>query len=186
MTAERWLPLSGYEGIYDVSDLGRIRSLDRVTHRGRKWKGRTLSAASMPAGYQKVSLWRAGKQGSALVHRLVLLTFSGPCPDGMEGLHKDGNPANNALSNLAWGTHSENQMDQVLHGTHPNASKGTCPSGHPYNESNTYTYPGTRAHRACRVCRRENVRKWSAANPERARELAHQTAQRSRDKKKAN
>lgn len=182
---ERWLPLPGYEGIYAVSDQGRVQSLDRITDRGRKWKGRILSPATMPSGYRTVSLWRNGKQTTALVHRLVLLSFVGPCPDGMEGLHKLGDPGDNRLSNLAWGTHSENQFDQVSHGTHTKASKTACPAGHPYDAENTYIYPGDRAHRACRKCRAANLRAWTAANPERARELSRDALARYRAKKKA-
>lgn len=179
---EQWLPIPGYVGSYEVSNLGRVRAPDRITDRGRKWRGRTLTPSPMPRGYRVVTLWRDGKQKSALVHRLVLLAFVGPSPEGMEGLHKNGNPADNALSNLAWGTHSENQLDQVAHGTHPKASKEACPSGHPYDEANTYVYPGG-AHRACRQCRRENGRKWHAANPERAKEHMANATRRYRAKK---
>jgi hypothetical protein len=149
---ERWRPIPGYEGSYEVSDLGSVRSLDRITDRGRKWRGRTLAPAVMPRGYLIVTLWRDGKQRSALVHRLVLSAFVGPAPDGTEALHGDGDPANNMLSNLSWGTHAENQADQVAHGTHANASKTRCRAGHFYDEANTYSYPG-RSKRGCRSCR---------------------------------
>lgn len=52
------------------------------------------------------------------MHILVLTTFVGPCPSGMECRHIDGNPANNHKDNLAWGTRSENSQDKLLHGTH--------------------------------------------------------------------
>ena len=180
---EHWSPIPGYAGAYEASDHGRVRALDRITDRGRKWRGQMLTPASMPRGYQVVTLWRDGKQKTALVHRLVLFAFVGPEPEGMEGLHKNGNPYDNSLGNLAWGTHSENQLDQVMHGTHPNASKDVCPSGHAYDEANTYHYPGS-PHRACRKCRRENLRRWKLENPERAREIARKAEQRHRDKKK--
>ena len=109
MTEETWRPIPGYDG-YEASSLGRIRSIDRTTDRGRKWRGRTMTPATMPRGYKTVSLWRGGKQTTALVHRLVLFAFQGPPPEGMEALHKNGDPADNAASNLAWGTHSENQL----------------------------------------------------------------------------
>ncbi|MET0992976.1 MAG: NUMOD4 motif-containing HNH endonuclease [Mycobacterium sp.] len=184
--SEEWRALPGYEGIYAVSDQGRVQSLDRITDRGRKWKGRILSPATMPSGYRTVSLWRNGKQTTALVHRLVLFAFVGPCPEGMEALHKCGVPSDNRLVNLAWGTHSENQHDQVSHGTHTKASKRACPSGHPYDAANTYIYPGKGAHRACRKCRAANLRAWQAANPERAKELARNAQERYRAKQKAN
>lgn len=50
------------------------------------------------------------------VHRLVLETLVGPCPEGMEGLHRDGNPRNNFVANLRWGTHKENAADRATHG----------------------------------------------------------------------
>lgn len=53
-----------------------------------------------------------------LVHRLVLLAFVGPCPQGMECCHGDGNPENNNVENLRWGTRSENVADMIRHGTH--------------------------------------------------------------------
>lgn len=179
---EKWLPVPGYSGAYEASDKGRVRALDRVTDRGRRWRGQMMTPTSMPRGYQVVSLWRNGKQETALVHRLVLFAFVGPEPEGMEGLHADGNPGNNSLSNLRWGTHSENQLEQVAHGTHANASLETCPAGHPYNDENTYFYPG-KPHRACRICRRDNLRNWKAANPERSSQLAREATARYRKKK---
>jgi hypothetical protein len=154
---ETWKPIPGYEGAYEVSDLGRVRSLARVTDRGRRWQGRLLTPCPLQNGYLIVTLWRDGRQRSPLVHRLVLLAFVGEGPEGTEVRHADGSRTNNALSNLSWGTHSENQCDQVEHGTHINASKSHCPSGHPYDAANTYIYPG-RAHRGCRACRREHSR----------------------------
>jgi hypothetical protein len=138
----------------------------------------------MPSGYQVVTLWRDGSQRTHLVHRLVLTAFVGPAPEGIEGRHGVEGPGNNELTNLAWGTHSENQFDQVAHGTHANASKDVCPSGHEYTAANTYVYPG-RAHRGCRECRRINARAWKAANLDRARELGREATRRYRDKKAA-
>lgn len=179
---EHWKPIPGYEGSYEVSDLGRVRSLDRITDRGRKWQGKTMTPSSLRSGYQIVTLWREGKQKTPLVHRLVLFAFVGPAPDGTEALHANGNPADNELLNLSWGTHSENQFDQVSHGTHVNASKESCPSGHPYDADNTYIYPG-RPHRICRRCRNESVKKWKATFPERARDVANAASRRHRTKK---
>jgi hypothetical protein len=157
---EQWRPVVGYEGSYEVSDFGNVRSLNRITDRGRQWRGRLMSPAPMgPSGYLIVTLWRDGSQRTHLVHRLVLSAFVGPAPEGAEGLHGIGGPADNRLSNLAWGTHSENQFDQVAHGTHGHASKTHCPQNHPYDDENTYVYPG-RAHRGCRACRREHTRNY--------------------------
>lgn len=180
---ERWLPIAGYEGRYEVSDLGRVRSLDRVRSHGKRWRGRVLKPVPMPRGYLLVNLWFDNSQRMRLIHRLVLTAFDGPAPDGTEGRHLDGDPTNNTIDNLVWGTHSENQLDQVLHGTHVNASKDACPSGHAYTEANTYVYPG-KPHRGCRECRREHARAWKAANPERSRELALAASRKYQAKKK--
>lgn len=156
---EHWRAVPGYEGSYEVSDLGRVRSLDRITDRGRRWRGRMMTTCPLPNGYLIVTLWRDGCQRSPLVHRLVLAAFVGPAPDDTEALHGDGDRTNNRLVNLSWGTHSENAQDQLAHGTHPQASKTHCPAGHPYDDENTYIYPG-RAHRGCRACRREWMRNY--------------------------
>lgn len=158
---EEWRAIPGYEGRYEASSLGRVRSLDRVRSNGRKWRGRTLKPVPMVRGYLSVNLWLDNSPRMHLVHRLVLAAFVGPAPEGAEGRHMDGDPSHNALGNLSWGTHSENQYDQVRHGTHHNAGKDCCPSGHPYDEANTYIYPG-RAHRGCRACRREHMRAYKA------------------------
>jgi len=110
----------------------------------------------MPSGYLIVNLWWANQPRIWLIHRLVLIAFVGLQPDGMEALHRDGDPGNNTLSNLRWGTHSENQLDQVAHGTHANAAKDRCREGHLFDDANTYTYPG-RNKRGCRACRRRWV-----------------------------
>jgi len=179
--SERWLPVVGYEGEYEVSSLGRVMSLDRITQKGRKWRGRMMTPAPMPRGYLVVTLWGDGKQRTRTIHRLVLAAFVGPAPKGAETLHGDGDPANNRLENLQWGTHAENQADQLRHGTHYRAATTHCPSGHPYDEANTYVYPGT-PHRACRKCRAANMRAWQEKNPDRARELARGAERRYRAK----
>lgn len=111
-TKERWQPIPGFEGHYDVSDMGRVRSHSRLS------QGRDLRQ-HITAGYHRVSLcaWDLGRQKKAhLVHRLVLTAFVGPCPEGMEALHINGNSSDNRLCNLRWGTRAENVADQVAHG----------------------------------------------------------------------
>lgn len=157
---ENWRAIPGHEGSYEVSDLGRVRSLDRITDRGRRWRGRMMTPYPMRNGYLIVTLWRQGKQRTWLVHRLVLSAFVGLPAEGDEGLHRDGDQTNNTLANLAWGTHSDNQFDQVAHGTHAHASKTECPQGHAFTEENTYFYPG-KPHRACRTCRRDYSREYA-------------------------
>jgi hypothetical protein len=145
---ERWLPIAGYEGLYEISDHGRIRSLDRVMRDGRRHKGKLLKT-TMAGDRLNVSLSRDGVKRTLHVHRGVLDTFVGPCPDGMECCHNDGDPGNCAVSNLRWDTHSANIFDQVKHGTHRNARKTHCKRRHEFTPGNTMR--GTTG-RACRKC----------------------------------
>lgn len=115
MSAERWLPVVGWEGVYEVSDNGRVRSLTR--HEGQQIVHGRIKRPRLCEGYPRVSLCKGGKQRSAFVHRLVLAAFVGPCPEGQQCRHLDGNPRNNCLPNLAWGTPYENAQDRVRHGT---------------------------------------------------------------------
>lgn len=69
------------------------------------------------SGYYYVCLHKNGKQRTHTVHRLVLETFIGPRPEGMQCRYLDGDSANNKLNNLCWGTQKENEADKVKHGT---------------------------------------------------------------------
>lgn len=114
---EVWRPVPDVPG-YSVSDRGRVRSEDRMiwTLQGpKRRKGRVLSPVKAGAGYLTVAL---GTYRRDYVHRLVLEAFLGPCPEGEECRHLDGDPRNNRLDNLAWGTPEENSADKVRHGTH--------------------------------------------------------------------
>jgi hypothetical protein len=119
---EIWKPIPGYEGQYEVSDQGRVRSSTRLvmcegTIKGSYFsvkQGRMLRPGRMPAGHLSVSL---GRRNSQCVHKLVLLAFVGPAPEGFECLHANGNPADNRLVNLRWGTRAENIRDAIRHGT---------------------------------------------------------------------
>lgn len=124
---EVWMPVHGFEGSYEVSSFGHVRSLDRVQvysrtvpHSGavvlvrRMHRGRMLRPGQMSSGHLSVSLGR--EHGSRCVHTLVLEAFVGPRPDGMDSLHRDGVPTNNWIGNLHWGTRSENLLDAVKHG----------------------------------------------------------------------
>lgn len=80
---------------------------------GREWKPMKLQPNK--DGYLIVSL--GSKIRNVGVHRLILMAFVGPCPAGMECRHIDGNPSNNRLDNLKWGTRQENADDMIQHGT---------------------------------------------------------------------
>jgi hypothetical protein len=167
---ERWLPVAGYEGFYEVSDLGRVRSLDRWVRQGR-WPGRSLRKGrvlrpvvwSPSAHYPAVTLSgeRGQRQRKRTVHELVLEAFRGPRPEPppgvyrMEARHLDSDPANNALSNLAWGTMNENRQDTIRMGRHGRRAKPYCSKGHPMSGANLHIrrHPdGTFKQRVCRTC----------------------------------
>ena len=150
--AEQWRPVVGYEGSYEVSDLGNVRSLDRLDSRGRRRRGKVRPLAVSPRGRLLVGLCRDGIRATAQVHHLVLEAFVGPRPDGLEACHWNDDPSDNRLTNLRWDTRSANAADSVRNGKHAMASRTHCPSGHPYTPENTYVYPAGR--RACFECRR--------------------------------
>ena len=105
---ENWKDIPGYEGRYQVSDQGRVKSFCRTV------EGVLLRPGRMPGGHLSVAL---GKGNSQCVHKLVLLAFVGAAPEKYECLHSNGIPSDNRLENLRWGTRSENIKDAVRHGT---------------------------------------------------------------------
>lgn len=118
---EQWQDVAGYKGFYQASDLGRIKSLDRIViHRLNgpvKLKGKVLSPG-MTGPYLSVSLSKGGIQTTVRVHRLVAEAWLGPCPDGMEVCHGEGGQLDNSISNLSYGTRSDNNFDKRRDGTH--------------------------------------------------------------------
>lgn len=103
---EEWRPVPNLPG-YEASSLGRVRSQFKVLHQSTLKK----------TGHKFVCPSINGKQAPYGVHRMVCEAFNGPCPEGQECRHDDGDPANNVPSNLLWGTRLENQRDRVRHGT---------------------------------------------------------------------
>jgi len=160
-TSEQWKPIAGYEGYYQVSDLGRVRSMARVIPEPR-WGARRQPAKIhnpwLSHGYPNVTLHRDGIRQTRIVHRLVLEAFVGPCPEGMEGCHNDGNPRNNRLDNLRWDTPLANNLDVIRHGNNLNVNKTHCPEGHPYDAAHTYRAANGKRH--CRECNRLAVARY--------------------------
>lgn len=107
---EEWRPVKGYPG-YDVSNMGRARS----------WRTRNGKPSDTPRlltiAHRKKQSQVSFRGKAFLIHRVVLETFVGPCPEGMECAHADGDHRNNRLDNLSWKTHRENEMDKERHGT---------------------------------------------------------------------
>lgn len=119
---EQWKPVVGFEGLYEVSDLGRVRSLDRswmqVARGGSLYRhfkrGQMLRPGIASNGYPTVAL---GRGNTRTLHSLVADAFLGPCPSNQEVRHKDGRRTNPALDNLEYGTRTQNILDAVKHGT---------------------------------------------------------------------
>lgn len=111
-------------------------------------------------GYRLLTLCAGGKRTNRPVHQLVVLAFIGPRPEGMEVRHLNGIRSDNRLENLMYGTKKENMADRALHGNDHEANKIHCPSGHPYNLSNTYIRKATSGGlgRDCKICKRIAVR----------------------------
>lgn len=143
---ERWAKVPGWPA-YEVSDRGVVR-------RG----GRPLRMWSDHKGYLRVDLRDHGRRRKAMVHSLVAETFLGPRPDGHQACHGDGSRTNNRADNLRWGTPSDNMRDSVLHGTHANARKETCPLGHVLEDGNLTAYGVKAGRRECLACSR--ARAW--------------------------
>lgn len=118
---EIWKPVVGYEGLYEVSNHGNVRSLDRFVKTEkipRKGKILTPRVDVKGNGYRYTNLSRNGKGMKVSVHVLVLEAFVGIRPSKLHhARHKDGNPENPRLDNLEWGTVAENMQDKLKHGT---------------------------------------------------------------------
>lgn len=118
---ERWRKIPGFNSHYEVSDAGRVRSVNRTLQAVSRWgtwyerqvKGILLRPGRAKSGHLTVVLGR--EFGSHTVHALVMLAFRGPTPAGLEIRHLNGNPADNRLMNLAFGTRSRNNQDKKWH-----------------------------------------------------------------------
>ena len=159
--AERWKPVTGHEGIYEVSNHGRVRSVDRTVTRSdgqvHRRKGKLLRTPLNQRGYQVVNLCIQGKCQIRTVHSLIAETFIGTRPEGMEVCHNDGIKTNNRVDNLRYGTRSDNTLDKVRHGTHNNAVKTQCPRGHELFAENIPPSSAKRGYRNCLACDRASA-----------------------------
>jgi len=119
--SETWKDIEGYERLYQVSGLGRARSLDRVIARegsgDLKLMGRMLKPSTNAIRHRLVSLSKNGTRKTHRVHRLVTYAFIGLCPKGLEVRHGVGGSLDNTLKNLCYGTQSENMSDRKRDGT---------------------------------------------------------------------
>lgn len=161
---ESWRPIPGFEGFYDVSDQGRIRTVSRIVPTAggqRRVAERIRKLDTTKAGYKIITLSKGGVRSVKSVHPLVLEAFVGPRPPGMEACHWDGDKGNNALSNLRWDTKKANELDAVRVGARKLfADQAECPHGHERSEANTYRNP--QGAQMCRECGRIASRAWKA------------------------
>jgi hypothetical protein len=110
-----WKPVEGFEGLYEVSNYGEVKSLERLDSRGNHLKEKLLSPGKDSKGYLRVTLSKNGVVKTFKIHRLVYGTFVGEIPKGIQCNHIDENKENNRVDNLNlmtpkeninWGTHN--------------------------------------------------------------------------------
>lgn len=194
---EHWKPVPRWEGYYEVSNLGRVRSVPHDTEMGLRG-GHVLAGGTYRSGHKHVTFTRTTDTGkdreTFTVHSLVMLAFAGPRPEGMQIRHLNGVPDDNrwapgddeaaviaAGGNLFYGTPKENAEDRdQRHGRNYRSNLTHCPQGHEYNEQNTYWYNG---HRYCIPCRdgdrpRDECSKPDCHDPVQAQDLCHKHYQR--------
>lgn len=117
---EIWKDVPNYEGFYQISNFGNVKSLDRITKKNRLEKrkifGRSLNKIECSNKYLSVRLSKNGIVKMKLIHRLVAISFLLNNQNKTQVNHIDGNKQNNILSNLEWVTHSENAKHAYING----------------------------------------------------------------------
>ncbi len=158
---ETWKDIPGYEGRYQVSDLGRVKSLPSMqryllrngAEAYRRTAERVLVAHPQNSGYPLVQLWRDNQRAAFTVHRLVAQAFI-PNPDSLpEVNHRDGVKANCRADNLEWCTRSANKLHAIDAGLSAQARRVLAPGGREYPS-------GAQAARGERVAHR-TAAKWT-------------------------
>jgi len=118
---ERWLPVAGWEMTHLVSDEGRVKRPGRWVNNngGRSWLPDLIligTPVNKKTAHLQVRLTDNGRQKMVLVHRIMLEAHVGPCPPGVESIHRNDVADDNRLENLRWGTHTENAQDMIRNG----------------------------------------------------------------------
>ena len=172
---EEWRPVLGWEGLYEVSSLGRVKTLPREVPYFRGGtatrKEKVMACAIDKEGYAVVLLQHKGKRKLCKVHRLMAESFILDKPEGKDWvLHKDGYVDNLTIDNLYWGDQQDNEQDKLRHKRHPQAIKTHCMRGHEFSDSNTHINKKTGARR-CRSCLRiHDSRRKKKPAPEESKE----------------
>ena len=141
---EEWRTIPGHEN-YSVSSQGRVRR--DVGGQGTK-AGHIMSLSTHPNGYRQVGLSTNNKKTQFGVHRLVMLAFVGPCPEGLEVCHNNQIHGDNRVSNLRYDTHKSNCEERVP-GVRVKPLPNKCRKGHTYLADSFYLYKGARV---CKLC----------------------------------
>jgi hypothetical protein len=133
MISVEWREVLGFEGYYEVSSDGRVRSVDRIVVTANRWGGanpRRLRGKPIApwidkrSGYLKIGLRQPGMKRTVDLHIVVLEAWFGPCPTGMEACHHDDVRLNNCIGNLRWDTRSANTWDSIRNGRRRHDTNG--------------------------------------------------------------
>lgn len=156
--SEEWRPIPGFEGSYEVSSTGRVRSIDRKVEysngRFALHRGRIIKASDNGTGYMKVCLSRGPRKASRYVHLCVAEAFMGSRPEGLEVCHNNGDTMDNRIENLRYDSASGNRLDKRIHGTNFESNKTHCPNGHAHSPENNMPCMEKRGKRSCLACSR--------------------------------
>lgn len=165
--SENFRPAPGYEGLYEVGDLGNIKALPRVVHRPNTRPYTTKERLLKPTvgnkyGHLHVSLTdENGVAKKHWVHRLVATVWCPRKPGDYLVRHGPNGSTDNRASELQWGTHSSNAADRIVHGTEPIYMPRThCKRNHPLTGDNVYSPPKRPNDRHCKACQRDRVREY--------------------------
>lgn len=159
---EEWRAIAGYEGFYEVSNLGAVRSLPRAVLRTdgqtTHLRGRRLRGCLGKNGYELVSLYFDLRMKKHYVHVLVATAFHARPEDAEVVRHLNGDRRDNRAENVTWGTYTENAADTLAHGMNYQVNKETCRRGHELAPPNLTASMAKHGHRQCLACNRAHGR----------------------------
>jgi hypothetical protein len=152
-----WRPVLGYEGFYEVSGAGQVRSLPRTitypTGRVRTYRGQLMEQKPDRRGRRCVKLTLNGQPTMRYVSVLALEAFHGPRPEGTEAAHRNDNASDDRIGNLHWTSHQINCFERTANGRDADANKTHCKHGHAFTEENTRVrIEGSTIGRICLQC----------------------------------